>query len=1013
MSLLSGDASGRESITALYTSGCNALADDSLIILDDLQTTGRDGLSDRLIILARACAASGVKLFTTSGNALPRALEGRCEHFRQEVTPPFNPVEIKEFLGLHGCPERGLTGAHVHAIHLFSRGHPVLLAAIARILEDHRWQFDAAFLDLVNGKLGLDLNKPVQDWLLETVTDHLARDLLYRIRMIGGPFSEGDVIAIAGVRPEISTPIEKLRRLTGLWIQHDTQSVYIASPLVQSLPGGNLNQQTTRGVHLSIAKEVVRKRKLGPFDIMQAFLHLGAAGQFNEAAFVLLIAMQSIASAPDEMPEDFGLAAIWAEQELPQQIDLSVRLFLRSCQTVVRLRRGQDASFLLRDFDRLTDHAEAKDGLAVLGASGLLVMWLGKSEPVRAAQYVVRAMAILRNTSVPAGLFPDTGPRGSYLLMLWLVAMSINLPSGLAGWLNALRALTPSERQDLFALEISAKVSEIVATGIWLREGERLEIERDWNRLIRELGEIGATARELGAYRLYLQAQRAIILITSQFINDIHGAIRLAVAVLHSCGGKQEAEFLIAEVVARQLYFRGEIPESLAWWDRALAARSAAELEPLVSALTVSGAAYVESDGNRALAALRDAAQLAIGLPQSAWITAVRAEGEFAILLWHRQEFRACFEAWARAARLLIANKDDSLDWKILFRLIGACSTYFGRSFRQEDPHGKYVVPTSGILLLRPEAVASSYHAAQEWLLPASIGMFAWSAGANLDASEWARRAVAVAESLGQDDRLFRGLRPTLFIHQLPALLKEGSAVALVDSIIELKPGAPPTDEIPIVGEDAERELEIISRLSRMSADVATFAVGISVLQRALDDLSTAILYANAIVNRSLAISDLPGDFWPGFSRVFSDMFRSDHTWKSLYEIGKLHAMSKRSLLGALYYFSSMRVSDHPVTALRLQLAVLPSVEGTFGGMPVPYKDIYSMVVPGFVTKFWLKLLEIQPFYFGQIRFLRGKLDSLSKIEPPSSHDMKSVVRAVAGSLGAELANEDRNWLLG
>ena len=139
-------------------------------------------------------------------------------------------------------------------------------------------------------------------------------------------------------------------------------------------------------------------------------------------------------------------------------------------------------------------------------------------------------------------------------------------------------------------------------------------------------------------------------------------------------------------------------------------------------------------------------------------------------------------------------------------------------------------------------------------------------------------------------------------------------------------------------------------------------------------------------------------------------MFRSDDKWESLYETRKFHAMSNRTLLGALYYFGAMRVAD-VATALRLQLAVLRSVEITFNRMGDPYKDLYSLVVPGFVTKFWMKRVEAQPFHFGQIRFLRQQLDAISKNETPTGIDMKSVVRAIAGSLGAKLAREDREWL--
>jgi hypothetical protein len=290
--------------------------------------------------------------------------------------------------------------------------------------------------------------------------------------------------------------------------------------------------------------------------------------------------------------------------------------------------------------------------------------------------------------------------------------------------------------------------------------------------------------------------------------------------------------------------------------------------------------------------------------------------------------------------------------------------------------------------------------------------MFAWEAGAYTEAGKWTRQATELGQDRGDDDRLFQGFRPILLIYELPLLLNQQSPDRLIDSIVKLRPGASPTDDVPILGDGAEREREIVARLSRLSADVAVFAVGLHLLRRALDEPEKAASYARAICERCAVISDAPQDFWSGCAEVFSDMFGPDLSWAALYEKGRLHASSSLSFpRGFLYYCASMRIADAP-SALRLQLAVLRSLEITFRRMASPCADIYRLVVPAFVVEFWNKTVDAQPFHFGQIRLLRQQLTALSKNEAPTSAELKSVIQAVAQSLGTNLAKEDREWLL-
>ena len=140
--------------------------------------------------------------------------------------------------------------------------------------------------------------------------------------------------------------------------------------------------------------------------------------------------------------------------------------------------------------------------------------------------------------------------------------------------------------------------------------------------------------------------------------------------------------------------------------------------------------------------------------------------------------------------------------------------------------------------------------------------------GGYTEAGKWTRQATERGEDRGHDDRLFQGFRPILLIYELPLLLNQPSPDRLIDSIVKLRPGASPTDDVPILGDGAEREREIVARLSRLSADVAVFAVGLHLLRRALDEPEKAASYARAMGERCAVISDAPQDFWSGCARL-------------------------------------------------------------------------------------------------------------------------------------------------
>src|SRR5437867_4416283 len=94
-----------------------------------------------------------------------------------------------------------------------------------------------------------------------------------------------------------------------------------------------------RAIHSRLAQNVMEKRRLGPVDACQAIMHFVAAQKYNEAAFVLLLALNGLLEAED--PKDYmGISGIWAHSPLPHDIAHGTKVYIRSLQIAVRQRLG-------------------------------------------------------------------------------------------------------------------------------------------------------------------------------------------------------------------------------------------------------------------------------------------------------------------------------------------------------------------------------------------------------------------------------------------------------------------------------------------------------------------------------------------------------------------------------------------------------------------------------------------------------------------------------------------------
>ena len=244
---------------------CSAIPSGSLLVLDDLpRVTPGELLFERLTELAKQIASTTVNLLSTSPFDFPTQLKtiGNGHILNVEEIPRFSDDEIRELFQLHGAPNEFFRTNRIGLFAGLTERHPTVLTAMAVYLATRHWKLsDHEFDALVKREYATQINEQTATALMNTVPDSHGRDLLYRLNLVCDPFTKKDIQCVSEVAPQIEHPFEKIGESIGLWIQRDSSTTYVLSPLIHQLGSDNLLAETAKAVHLSLATAVFHRRK--------------------------------------------------------------------------------------------------------------------------------------------------------------------------------------------------------------------------------------------------------------------------------------------------------------------------------------------------------------------------------------------------------------------------------------------------------------------------------------------------------------------------------------------------------------------------------------------------------------------------------------------------------------------------------------------------------------------------------------------------------------------------------
>jgi hypothetical protein len=1000
-----------------YSAVCGALPSGSVIVLDDLPGIISSGDFElRLLLLGEACSQIGCTLISTSNEELPASLrECAGRNLVAARIPFFDREEAKELFLAHEAPPEVLKPKFVLFLWSLTRGHPMLLMSLARHLLSSQWHITDKQLDgLFKGEYAEDVKSETRRLLVTTIKDPETRNLLYRLNLAGFSLEAEHVKLVGEVERRIDRPLERLAQIEGLWVQRDSGSRYLVSPLLSGLEPADVPRDTQQKVHEVLALSIVRKGKLVPLDVITAFTQFIRARQNERATGLLLLALSSLAGLEDPLSDDWQLSSIWAEQKLPDDISLGVQLYLRCQQVIVRGRLGKSTRYELEDFESLLPRVKADDTLGVAGACICLAAHFARKEPVRANRYLLTGIKALPDFRFTDGSRPEIPERARPEFLFLITGSAIRSETELTDWISSLEGLDDQTLSMLFTDESWVHAAVRICDHFWLEEDSKPRGSRDWDSVHQQLITLGNFAKRHNLQLLLASSLRARIIVQAEYQENLGTAVRLAEQALKEIGDDPRSVFLIREVTGRQFVYAKRWTEALEWLDAAVSDELDAFPLLRMRALLAAGEAASSMDTSRAIKYCESAVALAEKSPEILETQVVVALGERAIAHWQAGDRLSTYLSWEMAVQRLFDAKSDDEAWKKLLVMCGHVSGYFSlMASVGKPPTPEYVAPKPGMLSREYPDVLELYDPGREWALPAQLAQFAIAVGREEEAAAWALRAVESGRG-GRNEELLRGLRlfavcqailDDRYGEALDIALEAGTAIA---ANYARSRHSMTHDEIPGGPATVSREDPTSTSGANGEKHAASYALTPIIFRLAglwLNDRDSAREAARTVASECTRLASTAKNprQWDEATRLVNEIFGQHPSWQQLNEQGNEYAERNENTLQILCYAGAI-LHVKPKDALKIQLTILPTLEQL-----LEHHGTFQRIVVPFVLQYWEQKMESSPYYFSSPALLKERLQGLSGL--PSRKRLRRTLHEIAFGVGLTLTESERTWL--
>lgn len=977
----------------------------SLLVLDDLPLlAGDDFLSRRLLQLVRTCEKYGVKLISTSPYPLPLRFAQTlpASLFLTSRCPMFTVAETSDLLGASGAPEALL--AESQFIHNLGLGHPLIIAELVEYLRTQGWSFDARVLTaLFSGEATVELNEDTVRRLLQTVEDEQSRNLLYRLALMLHAFSLDDVRAVAEVTPELDRPRERMASLQGRWVSRDARERYLISPLIRKLGSEDLPTSTRKVCNRVLGDRLLKKGQVDLVDVQLILTYYLNAEEENRAGMLLIRVLTDLLRA-DNAIDDLGILTWWASTPLPAAMPLGTRLYLRGLQIAVRQQRGLDVGLLVRDINALSERVTADEAWAVIASWAVVKK---TALPIKLSPLTV--FSLLPQARLPGGesLADAIGRADMYAELLWASVLDVETPEQLGMWMSALEQMPAAQCQAAFRMSHAELGCKLVADRLMWRVQKQPEAQRQWESVETALRDLATRAAAIGFDLLWACAIRTLMMILTEAKRPLDQVVALAETSLATPSEDPRVHFLLQECLGRQYLAAGRDQDAAQWLHQALTLPTPAYPGTHLHARLCLSKAIGATNPSEAIRYARETVQFAEEAPGNSDIgdiEVVEALGELAVAEWLVGNVPGAFQASDRAAERLFTCRQESVNWKGLFVLLGNVTGYIFGMITLGGIDGEIqqnlMAPWRGMFLFDHSAASSRYTATSESFLPTQLARIAEELGQYERAETWASFGTDLALKTGQS-MIFS----TLNMLRIPSLLATSQyeealdvarETAAITTVLDARRRAKNTEDTADL--DVETELGERSGESWRRVDHVTVLTGVvpaffQLSSLYLSDSVQARLQAQTVTAKCLQIAENAADteLWEAGISLLSAIYDGELSGMKLVERSNALAGNESN---ALRYIASIGATLQPDLSLRdafiIHITVLRSLVPLLGQLPGMYR---RCIVPFFLS-YWMAAFEKRRFHFSAIRLVEEDLRQAQSL--PVEQRVRAVLKAIA-----------------
>lgn len=996
----------------------NKKINNTIIVIEDLKKIDpKSEICELLIEIGKLCIENSIWLITTSNHILPTTIINEFENKIYNYNLPLlNKKEIIEILEIYECREKNIQEL-LKIIILATNGHPPLVLAICQYLKAKEWNYENEELNnIINGNFKENLDSETYQQILNTINDKQSRELLYRLTIPFTGFNFKEVKLIGEIKPEIDLIAERFLTLVGIWIKKNSEKGYEVSPLIKTNSYKPLDKNIEKRINIALAKNILKKESINQFDFKKAFNYLISAKSFNRAGVLFINYLQFSFKNLNAYYAN-GINFIWLNTKLPNEMDLFLKIYIRTIQILLENKSHNSLSnFLKEDLYDLIEEGN-KNGIDISGPSLLLSNIYAKIDPPKSLNLLETAIISSENNRNENKLNPIKLNR-SIEDSIWGHCINITNIEQLKNWLRTIKLNYPTKlnyESDSELMEFACEIIQINLTDYHSNE--------NWDELIEIYKYLQRESLELGLNILWTYAIKGEILVYSQKKKDINKARITAELALQKIKGNKTCEFLLNDVIGRELFYNGNREASFNYIAEALDIPLKKFQNAKIETFLVMSK-LLENDITSSTIYTKYAYEYIIN-NNSAFINSVtkaQVIGEYAINTSLQNDYKKSIYLMSDGYNYIINSYSDSNNENVTILRYAHVLNYWNHIIKGEkiptqtfDGH-EYTLPKLGIFNTNnyPVETVNRYFFPERNFLGMILLIDCFEFYGDFDKSNyWATKALD--SDRGNPIDIFFTVFNKLSIYTIFSNEADRGMelqLAVIDKINDFKYNSSKikskyNNEVIKYMLDFRPSIEI----NEPDEVVMDFFIAPLIFYKSLQ-----------LINNQIDISDF-SYFLKDFINNWRRIFKSEYIPNNLIEIIDLYSDNTKSgeffinfgnninenappsLKMVSYLFASLL--GQPYESLRTHLAIILRLNSLYNPM---FNSVINFILIPFFEKFWEKMFMKYPDSFSQRSFWIDKSWPYFQ-SSPIKEKIKNLFKILCHHLNHSPSSEIEDWL--